>query len=184
MVRIVMSLNDSLEILAPAASACLVARSSTSSIFFSFSPASARSTPSTGKTALGGPFAGGVLGDRGNGQRSLRELDQISDAHTELFVEVLGDIGQFLVQLFAKILERGVIPELAVLARTESLTKRLGVIQLEHENSRVGQDSLGGCRGLSLLDREPHSSDEPQASEESPAKYRNLRRTHQMKLRF
>ncbi len=136
------------------------------------------------ETALGGAFSRGILGDRGNRQRSLRKLDQISDAHTDLFIEVLGDIGQFVVQLLAKVFERRVVPELAVLARAESLAKRLGVVELEHEHGRVGQDSLGGCRSLSLLDREPQRSDEPHASEESPAKYRDLRRTHQMKLRF
>ena len=99
---IVRPLNDSVETLAPDASPCLVARSRTSSIFFSFSPASARRTPSTGRPEASAFFARGVLGDGGDGKRSLGKLDQVGEAHTDLFLEVLGGLGQLLAELVAE----------------------------------------------------------------------------------
>ena len=78
----------------------LGARSRTSSSFFSFSPASAMSTPADGEVGI-------VATDRGDRQGALRELEQLFDAHADPFLEGLGCVFQPLRQLVAEILEAG-----------------------------------------------------------------------------
>ncbi len=63
-------LNDSVETLAPASSACLLARSRTSSVFFSFSPVSAMSTTGDGQVGI-------VASDRGDRQGALGKIEQL-----------------------------------------------------------------------------------------------------------
>ena len=111
------------------------------------------------------------------------EQNELVDSIAER-IQLLGGVSKLLAQLFAEFLQSRIIPKLAILTSAEGGAKRLRVVQLDHEHRGVRKHPLRGCRGLSPLYREPQKRDQPEASHQGPATYRDLRRTHQMKLRF
>ena len=134
-------LNDSVETLAPASSACLVLRFRTSVILLGV-------LAGVGHDRQGDRQLGVVLGDGGDRQGALGQLEQLLEGDADLLLEGLAGVLQLGRQVFAEVLERRVVPELAVLALAERLAKRVDVVDLEQEDGGVGEDLFRGCRGL------------------------------------
>ena len=140
-------------------------------------------------TTVGDEHAGGgkvgiIATDHGQGQGPAREFEQLFDADADPLFERLGRIVQPLRQIFLEVLEARVIPELAVLTASEGLAKRFDVIQLEKQDRVVGEDSLGGCRGLCHMCGQTRQTKKSQPPDEGQATNRPLRRMHVRKLHF
>ena len=77
------------------------------------------------------------------------------DAHADLLLERLGGFCQFVTELVAKVFEAGSFQSWPYWLPRKASRNDLTSLSLSKKTRRVGEDSLGGCRGLSLLGRKP-----------------------------
>ena len=125
-----------------------------------------------------------ILADCADRQGALRNVDQLTKCDADLLLERVARVFQPGRDVVAEVFQCGIVPELPILALLECLTQGIDVGHLEQENGRVGENTLGGRRGLGEVRRQSGITAQTNPSNQGQAKNRPLRHTHYLTLQF